>query len=232
MDVNVMRNPSNWPRGGRLAAALLLATGALLGGTALPARADLFFSLRDTLGNPGTAEIFAGQTFSFSLYLSATSESTVGLSYFLETPSDPSTLALTARDTVGAAYTSLITPNAVALLPANALLDPRNNNDLGALVGDLAAPIGFGEHLVATFTLRASDTAAAGAYTIQTSSNAQAVDPFFNELPIRSGSFVVTVNVIPEPGTALLLLAAGSIMGAAALARRRARKERKESSCC
>lgn len=199
----------------------LLAAGAAIGLVATSAQAQVSLSLNDTTGDPGAVDVLAGQTFSFSLFLNAPSVSTVGLTYFLESfGAGSSQFSLTQRDTTGSTFSDLITSNALVLQPANALLDPRNNNDLGATVADLNTPNAPGSYFVATFTLAALPSLTNGTYVIQTSANSVAIDGQFNELPLARAAYLV--NVVPEPNSGLLL--AGLALFGLGVAQRKRRR--------
>ena len=173
--------------------------------SALPAHAQYSLSLS---GNP--AAVAPGQSFSLTLTLSSTGASSVGLSYFLQVLDGGGSglFRITNRDLSGSSFVDPITGNAIALQPADALLDPRNNSDLGAILADPNAPNAAGSFFVANFTLQALPGLAPGVYTISTA-NAIVTDASFGDNAVSNATFSVTV--VPEPSTAVLLLAGGAL---------------------
>src|SRR6202790_3815633 len=66
----------------------------------------------------------------------------LGITYFLVSNDASGLIAITARSIVGSPYQVLTTSDAVAFTPANGLLDPVNNDDLGGGVGPFQPPAG------------------------------------------------------------------------------------------
>ena len=166
------------------------------------AAAAVSLSLLDTFGDPSSVILSPGQSFTVRLEFTTSAESIRGLSYELETLGLGSgQFRITQRDIVSSPFDDLITTNAIALSPANALLDPQNDSDLGAVVTSNA--VGAGTYLVANYTIQALPTIPSGlTYTIETA-NGIATDDNFNDLPLAPATY--SVQVVPEPGAAGLL---------------------------
>ena len=178
---------------------------------AQPAQGAVALSLTDTIGAPNSAEVNlnnpASRFFTFRLTLNATTESTTGLTYFLEAPDfgGNGQFRIVSRDTTGSTYSDLTTSDATVLTPVNALLDPQNNNDLGATVADVInGPNAPGTYSVAEYVVEALSTISPGTYTIQTGlQSVTGGGPNFDEITVPRATY--TVNVVPEPATACLL---------------------------
>jgi hypothetical protein len=164
------------------------------------------------------ASVAPGQTFSFTLTLTSSGATSVGLSYFLQVLDGGGNglFRITARDLTGSTFSDPITSNAIALQSGDALLDPRNNSDLGAILADPNAPNGAGSFLVANYTLQALGGIAPGVYTISTA-NAIVTDASFGDNAVANATFNVTV--VPEP-SAIALLIGGAALGAFSIRRR------------
>ena len=173
-------------------------------------------SLTDTVGAPNSAEVNlnnpASRFFTFTLTLNATTESTKGLTCFLETPDFAGNghFRIVSRDTAGSSFNDLTTSNTTVSTPANAVLDPRNNDDLGATVADVNnAPNLAGTHFVAEYVLEALSTISPGTYTIETAlQSATGGGPDFDELPLAAATY--TVHIVPEPATGYLFVLGGA----------------------
>ena len=192
----------------------LIGVCLLLVCTATPsARAQYSLSMT---GN--AASVAPGQTFSFTLTLTSSGATSVGLSYFLQVLDGGGNglFRITARDLTGSTFSDPITSNAIALQSGDALLDPRNNSDLGAILADPNAPNGAGSFLVANYTLQALGGIAPGVYTISTA-NAIVTDASFGDNAVANATFNVTV--VPEP-SAIALLIGGAALGAFSIRRR------------
>ena len=184
------------------------------------AQATVILTLTDNTGSPTSVDVNPGvaasRFFSFNINLTTT-EPITGLTYLLETPNAGGSgkFQITARDTTGALFTgsNLTTTNGSVLLAVNALLDPRNNNDLGGTVSDpFVDCILPGTYFVATLTMEALSTISTGTYTIQTAlQSATGCQPNFDELPIARATY--SVNVVPEPASAWLLCLGGALLG-------------------
>ena len=186
---------------------------------AQPAQGAVTLSLADTVGAPNSAEVNlnspASRFFTFRLTLNATTKSTTGLTYFLETPDfgGNGQFRIASRDTTGSTYSDLTTSDATVLTPVNALLDPRNNNDLGATVADVVnAPNPAGTYFVADYVIEALSTISPGTYTIETAlQSATGGGPDFDELPVAAATY--TVQIVPEPVAGWLLCVGTSLIG-------------------
>ncbi len=197
-------------------AALAIAAAGFLAHSTV--NAALSVSIADTIGDPVAVTLLPGESFTFTLSLLSSLESTVGLSYRFEAPGTGSRqFRITARDVSASSYTDLVTSDAIALQPGAALLDPANDDNLGALLADVGTPTGYGIFNVALLTFTTLPGIPEGVYTISTTGNSVATDGNFNDVPLAPVSY--TVTIVPEPGSALLGLAGFSVV--AALRRRR-----------
>lgn len=196
---------------------LAIAACSLFSATA--AHATVLLSLTDAVGDPALVTIAPGDSFNVTLSLSSSLEATIGLSYFLQTiGAGDGQFRITARNIMASPFSDLTTADSIALQANNALLDPRNDSDLGGLVANLLSPNGTGSFLVATYTIEALSTIApGGSYTIQTSADSIATDTGFVDMSLPQASY--TVQVVPEPTTAALFGVA--LLGFSAAARRR-----------
>ncbi len=181
----------------------------------MPARATVSLTHSDNDATPTSRTVAAGETFSFTLRLVATSEQTAGLDYYLTTPNGSGFFSIIDRNTAGGMYNDPLyfTDTTVESAPSN-ILNPRNDHDLGGLA---TSTLNAGTHLVANYTLLVDAATPTGIYTINTTvanANEGWIDPSSNEHPFDShGTFTVQV---PEP--AGLALATFAIAG---LVRRR-----------
>lgn len=139
-------------------------------------------------------------------------------SYFLRVleGGDNGLFRITARDLTGSSYSDATTGDLIAFQSADALLDPRNNSNLGATVADPNSPNGAGSFFIASCTLQALPGIAPGVYTLSTA-NAIVTDSAFGDNPIGNASY--SVIVVREPGT-YCLLGAGLLLAAACSAYR------------
>ena len=183
------------------------------------AQAVVTLTITDNIGSPTSVNVNpsvpASLLFSFNVNLTTT-EPLTGLTYLLETPTAGGSgqFRIAGRDTTGALFTgsNLTTPNGTALLAANALLDPRNNNDLGGTVSDpFLECIPSGTYFIATLTMEALPTISGGTFTIQMAlQSATGCEPNFDELPIARPTY--SVNVVPEPVSAWLICLGGPLL--------------------
>ena len=190
--------------------ALLLTAGI--------AQSAVMVSLTDTNGTPNVGSGDAGQPFSINVTLVSTLEQTTGLTYFLSDPSASSGNAhfqIIGRDITGSPYTDLTTQNATVFVPANAVLDPANDNDLGAGLANINIPLGIGSFFVAKITLLVLPLTPNGNYTIELTPNtvAAGAGPDFTEIPVARFSYTVSTPSVPEPATASLLVLGGLFFG-------------------
>lgn len=184
-----------------------------------PAQGAVTLSLADAVGVPNSVAVNlndpASRFFTFTLTLNATIESTTGLTYFLETPDfgGNGQFRIVSRDTTGSSFGDPTTPSGTVSSSVNGLLDPRNNNDLGATVTDvIGAPNPPGTYFVAEYILEALPTISPGTYTIETVlQSATGAGPNFDELSVATATY--TVNVVPEPGAACLFALGAGLIG-------------------
>jgi autotransporter-associated beta strand protein len=190
----------------RKARTPLVLLGTLCGVLSLAssAKAAVALSLTDNVGTPNSADVNlaipGSRSFSFTVNLTST-EGLTGLTYLFDAPGSGSgQFQLTARNTTGAIFSgaNLTTDDATVLLPGNALLDPRNNGDLGGTVADPNSEcILPGTHFVATLTLEANAAIPAGLYTLQTAlQSATGCGPIFNEISMPLANY--TVHVVSD----------------------------------
>lgn len=167
-----------------------------------------------------TFSIMQGGTFSLDLNIDVSFTST-GITYFYMTGNNGSGLfALTSRIVTGSPYPDLTTADSTVFSGGNPLLDPVNNNDLGATdnQGETDPP---GMYFISTITF--SSTAPVGTYTIfldPSFGRGIVSDDQFNDHPLDGNT--ITVNVVPEPATVGLALLGGGIVLLGLRARRRA----------
>ena len=187
---------------------------------ASPAQGAVILTISDNSGPPNSTDVDLNVSgfFSFTVSLTLTAPHGItGLTYLLETPqpSGSGQFQITARNTNGAVFSgaNLTTPDATVLTPANALLDPRNNNDLGGTVADVFNDcIPPGSYFVATYTMEAKPTIAAGTYTIQLAlQSATGCGPDFDEISVAPATYAV--RVVPEPGAGCLLCLGSALLG-------------------
>jgi hypothetical protein len=192
----------------------LITAGAILAaGLLLAARADAAtsFTLSDGVGDPASVSIWPGQSFTFSLAVTST-DSLIGVNYNLSAaPAASGQLRITGRDITGSPFSDLITSNTIALSPAAALLDPVNDDNLGALVADVFTPVAPGTSFIANYTLKNVSGLPEGDYLISTL-NGVATDDGFNDVPVAGATY--TLHMLPEPGTAAFGLACFGMIAA------------------
>lgn len=186
----------------RLLTSLAVAVAILA--CAPTSRAQYALSLTDNLGDPASVAVAPGQSFTFTLTLTSPGATSVALSYFLQVLEGGGNgqFRITARDLMGSTFSQPTTDNSIALQPADALLDPQNDSNLGADLADPNSPNGAGSFFVANFTLQALAGIAPGVYTLSTA-DAIVTDSGFSDNPVTDATY--TVTVVPEPGTYMLL---------------------------
>ena len=185
-----------------------IALAALLVGAAFAPANAATLTLQGNGTDPNAAILSAGNTFTVSLLLntSVSGEQAVGVSYFLETLDTGSSLfQIVGRNIAASPFTSLTTDDGTALAAANALLDPRNDNDLGGLTAD-GTPVGPGSYTIAQLTIQAVAGTKVGAYTLQIAPGAILTDENFNDVTLPSATFGINVTA-PEPATLAFLAA-------------------------
>lgn len=153
--------------------------------------------------------IAAGGTFTFDINI-VTTFSSVGMTYFLQSNNGSGFFTLTARNIGASPFNDLITNDATAFTPANGLLDPVNNDDLGAVIADPNTPLPAGSYFIATLTLSISGAIAPGQYTMFFDSRTIVADGGFNDHQVTSNIF--TINIIPEPATTGLAVLGGVML--------------------
>jgi hypothetical protein len=182
-----------------------------------PTLATVSLTLSDGDATPTYARIGAGGSVVLTVRLNATSEQTTGLDYFLRASGAGSSglFSIGGRSLAGSAYPVPYFDDATVTVPADALLDPDNNVDLGGSVPNVNVPVNAGNHLVANLTLNVSPSAPDGVYTIETFSMPGTgwigAGPSFPEAPFNSHA-TFTLEV-PEPTSlGLLALAASTLI--------------------
>jgi hypothetical protein len=192
---------------------------------AAPAVGNVSLALSDNDATPTSAVLAPDGTVTLSVRLTATSEQTTGLDYYLRASgpgADAGLFTITGRSVAGSFYPMVYSDDAIVLTPANAILNPESGADLGGGVPNVNSPLGPGTYLVNNLTLKVSASTPPGVYTIQTFSPPNTgwigASPFPESEFNAQGSFTITV---PEPASlALLALAAGTVI------RRRSRSAR------
>jgi hypothetical protein len=180
-------------------------------------------------GSPETIQAVPGGNIVFSLQLVCTTETVLGIDYWLSQFSGPSAgaFSITGHDLTGSDFARGGFSNATITstddrwsnstpsggtpphpdgVPDN-VLGPRNGPDLGFIYTSI--PNGPGIHQVATFTLTLSPNALPGLYEIRTFnyvfiSPSGWSDPDFNSHNFDAEA-AIRVQVVPEPNTWLLL---------------------------
>ncbi len=199
-----------------LLATIAVACAFLMSGPS--ARAQYSITFADTSGDPGSVTIAPGDLFNVTLTLVSQGAASIGLSYFLQVLEGGGNglFRITARNLSGSSFSDATTDDSIALQSADALLDPRNNSNLGATVVDPNSPNGAGSFFIASFTLQALAGIAPGVYTLSTA-DVVVTDSAFGDNPVGDASYGVTI--VPEPST-YCLLGAGLLFGAARSVRR------------
>ena len=165
-----------------------------------------------------TISITGNQTFTLQLIINTNFISS-GITVFMQTGANGSGLfRITDRvfTTQGGSpfpYEDPTTTNATVLAPANALLDPVNNNDLGATDNDfsLAAAAPAGQYSIFTLTLSAANLQP-GQYTIFTDRGVvtDRTGDGFVDRPFTA-SATITILSVPEPAT-VFMAATGALL--------------------
>ena len=142
-----------------------------------------------------------------------------GMTYYLQqNGAAPFVFTLTGRDLGASLFNDPTTPNPAAA-GNGAALNPSNDTDLGATALN---PLGDGNYFVANVTVSIGGTAAAQSYTIQSTDSgnqfSRAFDSNGDDLSIQPGS--LTVTVVPEPSSILLLAFASVGLAVIAYCRR------------
>lgn len=167
-----------------------------------------------------TAPAVVGSNLNFTVSLNSSGEQTIGLDYFLQVSSSGSGFfAIADRNISGSSYSDPFFSDTIVEAPPSNVLDPSNDNDLGALKADVSTPNGAGTFFVGTYSIRIASNTPFGSYTFSTFSlpGTGYVDQNFSDNEFdQHGAF--TVTVIPEPSTAAFFSFAAA---AFALRRRR-----------
>jgi hypothetical protein len=159
-------------------------------------------------GNPFVTST-PGGTFTFDLNI-VTTFSSVGITYFYQSNNGSGFFSLIARNIGASPFSDLITSDAVAFTGPNGLLDPVNNDDLGAVIADTTMPLPPGSYFISTITVSISGAITPGTYTIFLDSRTIVADGQFNDHQVTSNIF--TVNIIPEPATTGLAVLGGVML--------------------
>jgi hypothetical protein len=179
-----------------------------------PAAAHAAVSLvfTDLDSTPNTANVLPGNSFTVRLNLTAqnsTTERTTGLNYFLTVlGSGSGYFRITDRNIGASTYSAVYTEDPVAEAPESALLDPSNNDDLGASVANpVTTSNGAGTFLVANYTIAVDPATPPGSYVIQTFSN-PGTGWVGNDSEFTDHEFSQHANFninVPEPASAVVL---------------------------
>jgi hypothetical protein len=197
----------------------LLIVAAL--GLAMPAQsraATWAASFVDSVGDPSSVSIDAGQSFTFSFFLNMTGGASANaVDYYLAVTGNGGAgsgkFSIAQRDLTGSAFSD---PNVSSVVGS---LAPASEPNLGASTNPFANV--SGNQLVATYTISTDPTLAPGPYVISIDPTRMlalraATDENFDSQPIAA-SYAVTV-LVPEPAAVGLLA-----MASLALGRRRSR---------
>jgi hypothetical protein len=181
-----------------------------------------------TSNGTNTISITGNQTFTLQLIINTNFISS-GITVFMQTGANGSGLfritdrMFTMQGGSPFPYEDPTATNATVLTPANALLDPVNNNDLGATDNDfsLSAAAPAGQYSIFTLTFSTLN-AANGQYTIFTDRGV-VTDRTGDGFQDRAFSALATINVIPEPTTVGLAVIGGGMLLVAGWRKRRTR---------
>jgi hypothetical protein len=168
-------------------------------------------TLTDPITGLSTVTITGNQSFQLSLRIT-TNFVTTGLTYFLRSDNGSGLFQVVARHLDGSPFTNLAAADEDAFGGNAGLLDPVNNHDLGG-VSPCCQEFGPGTFMIATFTFNTLN-APLGQYTIFIDGGlvTDATGSTFVDRPFTA---VATINVVPEPASAsLLLLGSPAILGA------------------
>ena len=202
--------------------SLILLSALLALANALPASVSLQFE------GPSTITVAPGQSFSLTLDVTSTGGETItGLDYYFNTDAGGSgLLSITGRDLTGSQFANFVNyDNTTVLASAAALLDPRDDYDLGGGTNSLSGLSGSSSYFVATYTFQLSASAVTGqTYSLFTNSITSATGwvgpgPNFSDNPFATPAMLsIMVAAIPEPTAYGLIL--GGVMLLGVLARR------------
>ncbi len=158
-----------------------------------------------TPGGTNQVNIMAGESFTLQITLDVSFQTT-GASFFLETTSATAQAGsglfdIASRNTTSSPYQDQNTPT---LAGTDALLGPRTA-DLGGTTSTGGA-VNPGKYVLSSFTILSNGALAPGLYTLRTASMSSVTltGPNFDSVSVPTTSF--TVQVVPEPGSASLLL--------------------------
>jgi hypothetical protein len=184
-------------------------------------------TLLNSMGQ-NTFSITSNQTFTLTLTINTNFISS-GITVFMQTGANGSGFfritdrVFTQQGGAPFPYEDPTATNATVLNPANALLDPVNNNDLGATDNDfsLSAAAPAGQYSIFTLTFSTLN-APNGQYTIFTDRGVvtDRTGDTFND---RAFTALATINVIPEPTTVGLAVIGGGMLLVAGWRKRRTR---------
>jgi PEP-CTERM motif len=164
-----------------------------------------------TIFNGGIPGITVGPgsgTFTFDINI-VTTFTSVGMTYFLQSNDGSGFFSLTGRNIGASPFNDLITTDAVAFTAANGLLDPVNNDDLGAVIADPNTPLPAGSYFISTMSLSYAGLAP-GTYHIFFDSRTIVSDGGFNDHQVTANVF--TITVVPEPATTGLAVLGGVML--------------------
>lgn len=183
--------------------SLLLVTAVAFGLFCSNAGAQSYaLAFTNPMNGTNSVAVAPGAFFTVTLTLSATAPS-VAVDYFLQILNGGSSqFRITGRDLAGSTFNQPITADSIALQPGRALLNPLNDDDLGASLTNPGAPNGSGSFLIANLTLQALTGTAPGLYMLSTA-NATVGDAGFNDNAVGNTNY--SVSVVPEPATYMLL---------------------------
>ena len=196
--------------------------------TACTAEAVVTVNISDSVGSTNSVQINPGDSFSFRLDLTTTTESSVSISYLISTSGlGNSKFSITNRDIATSQFSdtyftlSQVTSTSDTVIPSgnDNLLNTSNDRDLGATINNPVIPLAPGNYFVSNIALLSDVTTVPGTYQIFLS-GASIGDDSFNDIGLSSN--IYSVVVVPEPSTYAFIMMGILLFGCASLKRKRA----------
>jgi hypothetical protein len=161
-------------------------------------------ALTDLSGDPASAIVTPGSTFQIIVTLTSTAEQTAGFTYFLEAAGSANgKFTVISRSLTSSVFPDVLTEDSIAFSAANGLMGPVNDHDLGGLTA--SGTNGVGSFRVASLMIQALPGTPLGSYVLSTA-HTEAIDGAFSSITVAPSTY--SVNVVPEPGAAWLLMLA------------------------
>lgn len=173
---------------------LLVLSALGLGMLPAAAAAQMELYLNDYSGDPSQVEIAPGASFQVQVGLGMMEQS-LGLSFWLNISDNGSGLFWLADRVVDPAcpFADLITDNAGLLVPADALLDPYHERDLGGLSSFWPDSPPLGIYPMALITIGSSASTPPGTYTL-IFVGAEGVSMALEGMPITGSTYTIIVT--------------------------------------